>query len=187
MSRLTGNLGWPRRPGTLGCVLAALALLSGVGWAVFSGGNPVHRGVGTSRVVGHVSGITVAATGLHPGGSDALTSNLRVTTSGRASDQLDAALAAGGTAVGVYHQRVSVGEIPDLASCDGEVPSPKVVDHWLHYGPLLVPGRTSGTAAPATATLTVPRAGLVAERGLAVTLYFAHAGPLTLDLPVARA
>ncbi len=70
--------------------------------------------------------------------------NCKFSTSSPASDQLDAALAAGATAVGVFHRQVSVGEIPDLASCDGDTPPPRVVDQWLHYGPLLVPGRASG-------------------------------------------
>ena len=101
------------------------------------------------------------------------------------SDELDAALAAGGEPVAVFHQRISVGEIPDLASCDGETPPGRVVDQWLHYGPLLVPGRAGGPVPPAIAALTVPRAGaVVAGAKVAITLYFARAGQLTLDLPV---
>ena len=115
-------------------------------------------------------------------------SQLQVRTSSPASDQLDAAVAAGATAVGVFHRQVSVGEIPDLASCDGVTPPPSVVDQWLHYGPLLVPGRASGPGPAATATLTLPAGGLVTRHGsVAVTLYFAQAGPLIIDLPVDRA
>jgi hypothetical protein len=132
-----------------------------------------------------VGNLTVTATSLHPGRSDTFTGELHVSTSGPLSDELDAALVHGDTAVGLYHQRVSVGEIPDLASCDGEPPPPRVVDRWLHYGPLLIPGRSSAPAPPATATLSVPTAAwLPTQRTVAVTLYFAHAGPLTVDVPV---
>ena len=63
-----------------------------------------------------------------------------------------------------------------------------MVDNWLHYGPLLVPGRSGGPFPPATATLTVqPSAPLPAAGTLAITLYFAHAGAVTLRLPVVRA
>jgi len=62
------------------------------------------------------------------------------------------------------------------------------VDHWLHYGPLLVPGRSGGASSPADAILTVqPVAALPAGGNLAVTLYFAHAGSVTLRLPVESA
>lgn len=159
-------------------MLAGLVLLGGSAQA--------HRLSGAGQVVGRVGNVTVTATGLHPGPSGSLTGVLHVTTSGSASDQLDVALAAGGTAVSVYHRQVSVGEIPDLASCDGVVPSPRVVNRWLHYGPLLVPGRAYGIAAPASATLSLSGASVSVERSLPVTLYFAHAGRLTLDLPVQR-
>ena len=87
----------------------------------------------------------------------------------------------------VYHQRVSVGEIPDLAGC-GDNPPPGVVDHWLHYGPLLFPGRSGVSSPPADATLTVqPAASLPAGSILAITLYFANAGSVTLHLPVDQA
>jgi hypothetical protein len=113
---------------------------------------------------------------------------VQVTTSGQPSDQLDVAIAASGVPVAVYHQRVSVGEIPDLAGCSGDNPPPGVVDHWLHYGPLLVPGRSGGPAQPAEATLTVePAVAPPASGILAVTLYFAHAGSVALHLPVERA
>jgi hypothetical protein len=114
-----------------------------------------------------------------------LTTSLQVATSGQLSDQLDAALAAGGSAVAVYHQRVAVGELTDLASCDGASPPPGLVSQWLHSGPLLVPGRSGGPSPPADATLTVhPVASMSVGQILAITLYFAHAGALTLHLPV---
>ena len=87
----------------------------------------------------------------------------------------------------VYHQRVSVGELPDLSGCGAETPSAAVVDHWLHYGPLLIPGRSGGASPPAAATLTVPPgADLPPGATLAVTLYFAQAGSVRLRLPVSR-
>ena len=63
-----------------------------------------------------------------------------------------------------------------------------MVDTWLHYGPLLIPGRSGGASSPATATLTVqPGAALPPGASLAITFYFAHAGSVTLRLPVSRA
>ena len=85
----------------------------------------------------------MSATALRPGPSGTLITSVQVSTSGQPSDQLDAVIAAGGAPVAVYHQRVNVGEIPDLAGCGG-APPPGMVDHWLHYGPLLVPGRSGG-------------------------------------------
>jgi hypothetical protein len=140
---------------------------------------------GTPRVVARVGAITASATSLQPGPAATLVSDLQITTTAPASDQLDAAVAPGDAAVGVYHRQVSVGEIPDLASCDGDLPAPGVVDRWLHYGPLLVPGRASAAAPPANATLTVDTGGRVPAGGtVAVTLYFATGGQVTLDLPV---
>ena len=170
MRLLIGKAGW---------VLAALVLVSGATRA--------GPAAGAGSVVGHVGAITVTASGLHPGPSDTLTGQLGVGTSGTASDQLDAALAAGDAAVGVYHQQVSVGEISDLASCDGDRPSPLTLDQWLHYGPLLVPGRAYGPSPAARGTLTVGPGRPSAARSLAITFYFAHAGQVTLDLPVRRA
>jgi hypothetical protein len=142
---------------------------------------------GTGTVLARVGPITVSATALRPGPAGTLTSSVQVSTSGQPSDQLDAAIAADGAPVGVYHQRVSVGELPDLAGCGPEVPTPAVVDHWLHYGPLLVPGRSGGSSPPAAATLTVaPGPALPPGATLAVTLYFAHAGSVLLRLPVGR-
>ena len=62
------------------------------------------------------------------------------------------------------------------------------MDTWLHYGPLLIPGRSGGASPPATATLTVqPGPALPPGTTLAITFYFAHAGQVTLRLPVSRA
>lgn len=140
-------------------------------------------------VIARVGSITVSATALHPGPPGTLTTSVQVTTSGQPSDQLDAAIAAGGAPVAVYHQRVSVGEIPDLAGCGGgDTPPPGVVDHWLHYGPLLVPGRSGAPSPPAEATLTVQPVTALPPGGiLAITLYFAHAGPVTVRLPAGHA
>jgi hypothetical protein len=161
-------------------MLAGLALL-----VVLAGSAPVAR---ADSVTARVGVITVSATALHPGPSGRLTASLQVSTSGPVSDQLDAAIAVGGVVVAVYHQRVSVGAIPDLASCDGGYPPRGVVDRWLHFGPLLVPGRASAPSPPADATLTVqPVTLLPTGRVVAVTLYFAHAGSVTLRLPVDRA
>jgi hypothetical protein len=142
-------------------------------------------GTGARAVVAHAGTITVFATDLHPGPSGTLTSDLHITTTALASDQLDAALAANDTAVAIYHHQVSVGEIPDLASCDGHLPSPTVIDHWLHDGPLLVPGRASAPGPPAEATLIVPAGGsLLGAEAVSVTLYFADAGQLRVELPL---
>ncbi len=166
-----------------------------VGWllaglVLFGGATRASPAAGAGQVVGRVGSVTVTASSLRPAPTSALAnelaSDLRISTNAPASDQLDVALAAGDTAVGVYHQRVSVGEIPDLASCDGDLPPVQVVDQWLHFGPLVVPGRSYGADSPASATLIVPRAGVSGDRRLAVTLYFAHAGQLTLDVPVRR-
>jgi hypothetical protein len=132
--------------------------------------------------------LTVSATPLRPGPTGTLTTYMQVSTSGQPSDQLDAAIAADGAAVAVYHRQVNVGEISDLTGCGTELPPPGIVDHWLHYGPLLIPGRSGGPAPPADATLTVPPdAPRPAGATLAITLYFAHAGSVILHLPVSHA
>jgi hypothetical protein len=160
--------------------LAFLAFLAGV-----TGVAPAHE---TGDVSAQLGPLTISATALRPGPADTLTTQLQVSTSGQPSDQLDAAVAAGGAAVAVYHQQVNVGEISDLTGCGTELPPPGIVDHWLHYGPLLVPGRSGGPAAPANATLTVPPDGsMTAGATVAVTLYFAQAGSVILRLPVSRA
>jgi len=179
MSRPRARSAGPgRRVTSAGCTLAGLALLL-VGLA------GTASAAGAGDVIAHLGPITVSATALRPGPSGTLTASVQVTTSGQPSDQLDAATAAGGAPVAVDHQRVNVGEIPDLASCDGDIPPPGVVDQWLHYGPLLVPGRSGGPSPPAEATLTVqPVISVPATGTLAITLYFAHAGSVTVRLPV---
>ena len=126
--------------------LAALALVG------LAGAAPARA---PDNVLARLGPITVSATALAPGPGGTLTASVQVTTSGQPSDQLDAATAADGAPVGVYHQRVSVGELPDLSGCGAETPSAAVVNRWLHYGPLLIPGRSGGPSPPAAATLTV--------------------------------
>jgi hypothetical protein len=149
--------------------------------------------VTASDVTARLGPITVSATALRPGSSGTLTTDVRVTTSGRTPDQLDAAIA-DGLPVGVYHEVIALTDMPDdLASCGGAVPPSGVVEQWMHYGPLVVNGTSSGSSgssgsgssAAADATLTVP-AGSDARPGgtVAVTLYFARAGSLVLRLPV---
>jgi copper(I)-binding protein len=150
-----------------------------------TGAGPAH---GAGDVIARLGPLTISTTALRPGPARTLTMYMQVGTSGQTSDQLDAAIAADGAAVAVYHQQVNVGEISGLTGCGTELPPPGIVDHWLHYGPLLVPGRSGGRAPPADATLTVP-AGPARPAGatLAITLYFAHAGSVILRLPVSRA
>lgn len=172
----------PEGPGVrrAGWTLAGLGVLL----AGLAGTAPAPR---ADQVIARLGPITVTAAALRPGPGGTLTASVQVSTSGQPSDQLDAAIAAGGAPVAVYHQRVAVGELTDLAACDGDSPPPGVVANWLHFGPLLVPGRSGGPSPPATATLTVrPAARLPAARTVAITLYFAHAGPVTLRLPVVR-
>jgi hypothetical protein len=139
-------------------------------------------------VLARLGPVTVSATALAPGPGGTLTARVQISTSGQPSDQLDAATAADGAPVAVYHQQVNVGELPDLSGCGAETPSPAVVDTWLHYGPLLIPGRSGGASPPATATLTVePGSALPPGANQAITFYFAHAGSVTLRLPVSRA
>ncbi len=166
--------------------------LAGAVLAVLGLAGAASPAAGTATVLARVGPITVSAGALRPGPGGTLTTSVQVSTSGQLSDQLDAAIAAGGDPVAVYHQRVNVGELPDLAGCGAETPSSAVVDQWLHYGPLLVPGRSGGAAPPAVATLTVPAGSVPAGSGrpgttLAITLYFAHAGSVRLRLPVSRA
>jgi hypothetical protein len=139
-------------------------------------------------VLARVGPVTVTATALAPGPGGTLTASVQVSTTGQPSDQLDAATAADGAPVAVYHQQVSVGELPDLSGCGAETPSPAVVGTWLHYGPLLIPGRSGGASPPAAATLTVqPGPALPPGTTLAITFYFARAGSVTLRLPVSAA
>jgi hypothetical protein len=159
--------------------LAALALVGLVG---------ASAAPGPDTVLARLGPITVSATALAPGPGGTLTASVQVSTSGQPSDQLDAATAADGAPVAVYHQQVNVGELPDLSGCGAETPSPAVVDTWLHYGPMLIPGGSGGPSPPATATLTV-QLGSAPPSGtsLAITFYFARAGSVTLRLPVSRA
>jgi hypothetical protein len=163
------------------------------GWALagpvlllagLAGTAPSH---GAGEVTARLGPITVTATALLPGPAGTLTASVQVSTTEQRSDQLDAAVAAGGAPVAVYHQQVSVGQITDLAACGGEIPPPDVVNRWLHYGPLLIPGRPGGPSPPAAATLTVQSAGSLPGGRLAITLYFAQAGPVTIRLPVGHA
>jgi hypothetical protein len=139
-------------------------------------------------VLAQLGPVTISATALAPGMGGTLTANVQVSTNGQLSDQLDAATAADDAPVAVYHQQVNVGELPDLSGCGAETPSSGVVTTWLHYGPLLIPGRSGGPAPPAAATLTV-QLGSAPPPGtsLAITFYFARAGSVTLRLPVSRA
>ena len=176
------RLGYPRG-GTrrAGLMLAGTVLFL----AGLTGAAPAH---GAGDVIARLGPLTISATALRPGPGGTLTTYILVGTSGRPSDQLDAAIVADGAAVAVYHRRVNVGEISDLTGCGTELPPPGIVDHWLHYGPLLVPGRSGGPAPPADATLTVPPdASRPAGATLAITLYFAHAGSVILHLPVSHA
>ena len=158
--------------------LAGLALLG------LAGAAPAPAPAG---VLARLGPVTVSATALAAGPGGTLTASVQVSTSGQPSDQLDAATAADGAPVAVYHQQVSVGELPDLSGCGAETPSPAVVDTWLHYGPLLIPGRSGGASPPAAVTLTVqPGSALPPGTSLAITFYFAHAGSVTLRLPVSR-
>jgi hypothetical protein len=163
-----------------GGALAGVALIL----AGLTGAAPAHA---SGAVLARLGPLTVSATALRPGPGGTLTTSLQVSTGGQASDQLDAAMAADGAAVAVYHQRVGVGELPDLSGCGAETPSPAVVDRWLHYGPLLIPGRSGGASPPAAATLTVQPGAVSAGPVLAITLYFAQAGSVLLRLPVSPA
>lgn len=162
-----------------GWMLAGLVLVL----AGLTGMAPAPGGDVTARL----GSITVSATGLWPGPGGTLTGSMQVSTSGQPSDQLDAAIAAGGAPVAVYHQLVDVGEVSDLADCGGLSPPADVVSQWLHYGPLMIPGHSGGAPAPpADATLTVRPVTSVPPGGtLAITLYFAHAGSVTFRLPIA--
>jgi hypothetical protein len=139
-------------------------------------------------VLARLGPVTISASALAPGAAGTLTASVQVGTSGQLSDQLDAATAADGAPVAVYHEQVNVGELPDLSGCGAETPSSGVVTTWLHYGPLLIPGRSGGPSPPATATLTI-QLGSAPPPGtsLAITFYFARAGSVTLRLPVSRA
>jgi hypothetical protein len=110
--------------------------------------------------------------------------SVQLSTSGQRSASLDAATAADGGTVALYHEQVSLAEVPDLTGCGGDTAPLAVVEHWLHYGPLQVPGQSGGPAPPAEATLTVRPVTPIADKTLTVTLYFASGGVLPLNLPV---
>jgi hypothetical protein len=168
--------GYGRRAGTAGLALAAMGmLLSGPG---------ERAAPGTGDVIARLGPLTVRATALRPGPSGTLTAGVQLSTSGRRSEQLDAAIAAGGGTVSLYHEQVSLAEVPDLTGCGGGAPPLAVVEHWLHYGPLQVPGQSGGPAPPVDAILTVRPVAQVAGPTLTVTLYFANGGVLPLTLPV---
>jgi hypothetical protein len=169
--------GYGRRAGTAGLALAAGLLLAGQAEPAASG---------TGGVVARLGPLTVSATALRPGPSGALTASVRFSTSARRSAQLDAAIAAGGGTVALYHEQVSLAEVPDLTGCGGGSVPLRVVEYWLHYGPLQVPGQSGGPVPPADATLTVRPVSQVAGKTLTVTLYFAGGGVLPLTLPVDR-
>jgi hypothetical protein len=139
---------------------------------------------GTGDVIARLGPLTVRATALRPGPSGTLTAGVQLSTSGRRSDQLDAAIAADGATVALYHEQVSLAEVPDLTGCGGDTAPLPVVEQWLHYGPLQVPGQAGGPAPPVDATLTVQPATQVTSPTLTVALYFADGGVLPLTLPV---
>jgi hypothetical protein len=169
--------GYRRRAGTAGLALAAVGLLAG-------SGHPAASGPGD--VVARLGGLTVSATALRPGPSGTLTASVRLSTSGPRSAQLDAVTAAGGGTASLYHEQVSLAEVPDLTGCGGDTAPLSVIERWLHYGPLQVPGQSAGPARPVDATLTVQPAAPVAGQALTVTLYFAGGGVLPVTLPVSR-
>jgi hypothetical protein len=170
--------GYGRRAGTAGLALAGLGLL------LTGPAGPAASGTGDA--LARLGPLTVSATALRPGPSGTLTASLQVSTSGRQSDQLDAVIAADGGTVALYHQQVSLAEVPDLTGCGGGTVPLTVVEQWLHYGPLPVPGQSSGLAPPADATLTVQPGSAITGKSLAITLYFASGGALPLVLPVDR-
>jgi len=142
---------------------------------------------GTGTVLARLGPIAVSASPLRPGPDGTLTASLQISTSAWRSDQLDVAIAADGEAVAVYHQLVGLIDLSDLSSCGSVAPPEAVIDNWLHYGPLPLPGRSGGLSPPTTATLTVrPVPSLSPGAVLVITLYFARAGSVPLRLPVSQ-
>jgi hypothetical protein len=170
--------GYGRRAGTAGLALAALGLLLT--------GPAEPAASGTEDVVARLGPLTVRATPLDPGPAGTLTATVQLSTSARRSAQLDAAVAADGGTVALYHQQVSLAEVPDLTGCGGDPTPLPVIESWLHYGPLQVPGQSAAGATPVDATLTVQPVAPVAGHTLTVTLYFAGGGVLPVTLPVSR-
>lgn len=175
------SMSWGPRMNRAGWTLTGLVLVV----AGLTGMAPAPAAPWNSGAIARLGPITVSATALTPGPSGSLTASVRVSTAGPRPDQLDAAIAAGGTAVAVYHELVGVAQLADLTDCGGDVTPAGVVARWMHYGPLQVPGRAGGQSQQADATLTVQPAAPVRAGGtLPVTLYFAQAGPVVLRLPV---
>lgn len=163
------------------CAVAGVA-------TVVAGLTGMARAPGYAGATARLGPITVSATPLYPGPSGTLTAYVQVSTASARSDQLDAAIAADGAAVAVYHEWISTQSLADLTDCGGTIPAPDVVSQWLHYGPLPVPGHSGGPAVAAEATMTVQPAAMPPPGGtLAVTLYFATAGSVVLRIPVSRA
>ena len=152
--------------------------------AVLTGATPA---AGTEPVLARLGPITVSASALRAGPGGTLTTSVQLSTSAPVLGSARRGDRGRRDPVAVYHQQVNVGELPDLAGCGAETPSSAVVDRWLHYGPLLIPGRSGGPSPPAAAMLTVPAGLWPAGTTLAITLYFAHAGSVRLRLPVSRA
>jgi hypothetical protein len=171
--------GYGRRAGTAGLALAAVGLLLA--------GPAEPAASGTGDVIARLGPLTVSATALRPASSGILTASLRLSMSGRRSASLDAATAADGGTVALYHEQVSLAEVPDLTGCGGDTAPLPVVEHWLHYGPLQVPGASAGQTSPVNVTLTVQPVTQDPGQTLTVTLYFAGGGVLPLNLPVDKA
>jgi hypothetical protein len=163
-----------------GLALAGLALVA-------AGVTGMARAQQPAGVTARLGPITVSATALYPGPSGTLTASMRVSTASPRADQLDAAIAADGAAVAVYHQWVSFGTLTDLTDCGGLVAPPGVVAAWQHYGPLPVPGHSGGPPVHSDATLSVQPTAPPPGRTLAITLYFANAGSVVLRLPLSSA
>ena len=172
----------PERAGRrAGWTLAGLALvLTGL-----AGAAPAP---GPGTVLARLGPITVSATALRPGPAGTLTTSLQVSTGGQPSDQLDAAIAAGGTAVGGLPPAGQRRRNPGPIRLRCRDPAAR------RGGPLAAlraaadPGAVRRLSPPATATLTVaPGSSSPPGATLAITLYFAHAGSVLLHLPVSRA
>ena len=87
------------------------------------------------------AGFTVSATALRRAGRNA---DRQRAGQPAGSRRISSTPQSHGRRPGQYRRRVNVGELPDLAGCGAET---RMVDRWLHYGPLLVPGRSGGSSA----------------------------------------
>jgi hypothetical protein len=172
-----GHRHW-HRAGTTALALAELGLLLAC--------RAAPAAPGTSDVTARLGPLTVSATALRLGPSGTLRASVRLTSSGQRSASLDAVTAAGGGTVTLYHEQVSLAEVPDLTGCGGDAAPLPVLERWLHYGPLQVPGQSAGPAPPVDAALTVRPVTPVTGKTLTVTLYFAGGGVLPVTLPVSR-